>query len=610
MLGSIKKLLGHKLLANNIKNDIQSDTLDWQAPLPKQPVATDPLSSFPYDPHGSTSETQAANLSQENYDRLIKQKNAVYFPLPSIITALLLIGMHTIINIEPLKAFYEIPELLAGKNANLITLGLFALIVLFDTQRHIKKRRIAAQQFNELKTHLSNVWQSKKKQQQKANTLSGHAEKLKLFISDRLLEYIEYDEKFLHFKGIASEVRHNGVISYDKVITALNKAIEQQQFLSIYEQNEQAGAPNEQTLDSLSKYQNAIDAMRYLWSLLDLSTADNMALHIGNQLIECEEHFYQLNLDTEQKLDITQSIPVTPTFYPQVAALMTFSLLTDETEIRNQMSLAKLNAKTLEEDFSFENSLLRIQLKSTPELLGNPNHIILLLENLIKNAQFFSQKSRFKQKSDRISILLRQGSGYAHFTIYNRGPTINDTDKAEIFKLGFSTRRSKQHHGKGLGLFFTSEIIKGYQGDIQVTNIEAASVHYRLKLGLASGEFQMFEFDCILNEDKMEVVTDHREPSECFTVSLDIPVISIEIESNDAEIPACNMHIEEKQAIEWLEPSPMLRPHWLIQTSAYKKHQKFTFRPLDTRGVQFDIKIPTAESRLNDVEVDFENEEN
>src|SRR5690606_12702815 len=98
----------------------------------------------------------------------------------------------------------------------------------------------------------------------------------------------------------AAEVRHNGVISFDKVQTALQRA---------------AGSGAENAKPP-ADYQAALDAMRYLWDLLDLSTADNLALHIGNLLCECEEHYYQRLLNAEE----AEPLPYEPAYPPQRAA--------------------------------------------------------------------------------------------------------------------------------------------------------------------------------------------------------------------------------------------------------------------------------------------------
>src|SRR5690625_6466944 len=91
---------------------------------------------------------------------------------------------------------------------------------------HHRQHRNQARDIQRLHNQVAELRQSKKQLQLKAHTYSGHADKLKLFISDKLLDYIEYDEKFLHFKSIAAEVRHNGVISFDKVQTVLQQLTE------------------------------------------------------------------------------------------------------------------------------------------------------------------------------------------------------------------------------------------------------------------------------------------------------------------------------------------------------------------------------------------------
>ena len=85
-------------------------------------------------------------------------------------------------------------------------------VVFWFEYRYFYKRK------KQLQTKLNDLWVGKQQLQQRAQISASHTDKLKLFISDKLLEYIEYDEKYLHFKSIAAEVRHNGVISFDKEI--------------------------------------------------------------------------------------------------------------------------------------------------------------------------------------------------------------------------------------------------------------------------------------------------------------------------------------------------------------------------------------------------------
>lgn len=551
-----------------------------------------------------------SETSENHQSKNTQIKIKRYFPWLSVLLSLIYMSYLVAVSNEDISAYYHLSSQPLSFEIKLAVLLLLGIIFWLEAHFFGRKAQQITAQIETLKEQLSLTLKSKKRQQQKANTYSGHTEKLKSFISDKLLEYIEYDEKFIHFKGIASEVRHNGVISYDKVMTALKQAIEQQHFLAIYEQSdENDDGASEQTINSLSNYQNAIDAMRYLWDLLDLSTADNMAIHIGNQLIECEEHYYQLHLDTEKKMDITQSIPVSPTFFPQVAALMSIAMMSDEIEIRTLLSLAKINNTVLKETFQFENEQFRIQLFDTPELLGNPNHIILLLENLIKNAQFFNHKASFKQKTDRIALTLIPGDGFALFSVYNRGPHILEEEKENIFKLGFSTRRKKEHHGKGLGLFFSQQIVTGYQGHIQVNNIYTPELQYTLKVALASGEVHNYLISIQMqNQKPFAKLAEDEEWDKEVVITSDIPIVSLEILTNEEDSLPLQQTFNEYEPLEWLEPTENFQPKWLIQLNAFKKTHKLSFKPLDINGVQFDIKIPTADSCLNEQEIDFENE--
>ena len=550
-------------------------------------------------------------IDSVNLQKQLSKRLATYYPLPSIVVSLVAIALLIVIATPTLAHYYQVPELLKQLPAKFLIFTIVAVTIAIDIRIFQLRKQNAIKQFQQNQNYLEKVLESKKIQQQKANTYSGHAEKLKMFISDRLLEYIEYDEKFIHFKGIASEIRHNGVISYDKVITALEKAIEQQQYLAIYEQsneseNEENSTPSEQTLNATAKYQNAIDAMRYLWSLLDLSTADNITLHIGNQLIECEEHYYQLNLDSEAALESTQSIPLSPTFHPQAAALMTLSFFEDIADIRNTLSLAKINDSVYKEPFYLETSAFRITLQPVLELLGNPNHIILLLENLIKNAQFFSQKAKPKQQSDRISLTLKPGEHFVEFNVYNRGPLI-EGDIDELFKLGYSTRKSHKHHGKGLGLFFTQEIVNGYQGKIEVINIANEPKILNLKLTLASGEQKEFELQTHFNQDGLRIKSNLiGELTNQFEYEGDIPVIEIQVLTEGEDEIASISHIDQEQELNLLDTSNEWFPQWKIKLRKFRKSHKLTFLPLDVQGVLFKVKLPTADSRLNDVEPELD----
>ncbi|PCI73196.1 MAG: hypothetical protein COB38_01390 [Gammaproteobacteria bacterium] len=515
--------------------------------------------------------------------------------------------------------------------ALLASLLLVFLLELFIFNRH---QQINQSSFQRLTQQIEQTWKQKNKQQLRANTYSDHTNKLKSFISDKLIEYMDFDEKFIHFKGIASEVRHNGVISYDKINIALNRAIEQQRFLAIYEQKNALNGTQtidenaQQTESSLYDYQSAKDSINYLWDLLDLSTAENMSLYIGNKLIEYEENYFQTQLNANQHTDTSLTIGYHPTFYPLQALLMSLQLFTDSEETRHLLINGKINSELFNQPFNFENEQFLICTDTTNELLGNPNHIVLLLENLIKNAQFFSNKIRYKQKSDRIviniaSTKLEVDEVYEDdseptndailFSIYNRGNNIADEELDQIFKLGYTTRRKKDVHGRGLGLYFANEIVKGYQGTIKAININSNKTTYKLILGLASGEIFIYFIQCeklnermvcclLESENSIDNIRnrDENKLNNDLKIEHDIPLKTIQIMNLTSEqifsieeIASNNKTIQTWVDNRSVENSLRL-PEWEISLNVFKKKQIFTFKALDITGVRFDVNIPSV----------------
>jgi len=509
-----------------------------------------------------------------------------------------------------------------------------ALIYLIDILRFQRCKKELQTHLNSINQRLKQTWKQKNKQQFRANTYSDHTNKLKSFINDKLIEYMDFDEKFIHFKGIASEVRHNGVISYDKINIALNKAIEQQRFLAIYEQeSEQDGlhtidGNNQQTEGLLYDYQSAKDAINYLWDLLDLSTAENMSLYIGNKLIEYEENYFQTQLNANQHTDTSLTIGYHPTFYPLQALLMSLQLFTESEETKHLLINGKINSELFNQPFNFENEQFLICTESTNELLGNPNHIVLLLENLIKNAQFFSNKIRHKQKSDRIVIKISSTklemdsdseddseltNDAISFSIYNRGNNIADEELDQIFKLGYTTRRKKDVHGRGLGLYFAKEIVKGYQGTIKAININSKKISFKLVLGLASGESFIYYIQCQKLKERMtscflesENSIDNIQNQEEHTLSnnikieYDIPVQSVQIMNLTTEqiFSAEELASNNKSIQTWVDnrsvKNDLQLPEWEMSLNVFKKKQIFTFKALDITGVRFDVNIPSV----------------
>ncbi|OZG72958.1 hypothetical protein BTA51_13445 [Hahella sp. CCB-MM4] len=545
--------------------------------------------------------TEVKDGDQDHLKKLNKLKTTQGYPWLTGLLSLIVVGYFLILHQPYLVSFYHFPELVQELEFQAAVAGIFFFVVFWDVRRFYRHRQRIEQHVLQLRTEINDIWQSKKSLQARAHIYSGHADKLKLFISDKLLEYIEYDEKFLHFKSIAAEVRHNGVISYDKVKTALYRATED------FKQN----AELDQTGTGSNPYREALDAMKYLWDLLDLSTTDNIALHIGNHLIECEEHYYQQILNKES----AENNPLKPDFSPRSALIKTIVPLMESNEVEDLYGQVKesLGDQSKESPgdahppVEYSGHQFRLQLDASPALLGNENHLILMLENLLKNAQFFANKAAFKQKTDRIVVQLHSNSGYVHFSIYNRGPHIDDADREQIFQLGYSTRRVKEHHGKGLGLFFVNEIVKGYQGRIQIENVQNQENTYSVRVALKNGDVVTKVVKTSLNEGRPFI---HESGSEEYPRhqqwEFSSPVESIEVSSTAQSKTQVFSDLDAKQVSNILDPGETRVPQWSIEVKPKRGAHRVQFSALDIAGVKFHIKLPTADSRLSGEDLPLE----
>ena len=485
-------------------------------------------------------------------------------------------------------------------------LAIFGLLLMFDLQRFHRQKKQVKKNMDKLKQEVADVWESKKHLQNKAHTYSGHADKLKLFISDKLLEYIEYDEKFLHFKGIAAEVRHNGVISYDIVTSLLTELLKQE------------------NASNSAEAKKALEAMRYLWDLLDLSTADNIALHIANFLINAEEQYYQMMLEKDNDEPPVAIIKVDFSSAESVA-----STLVHLVHEPDAIDMSLVNSVDLSLPWSFQDDQFNIRVVSKQTLLGNSNHVRLILENLLKNAQHFSRKVAFKQKTDRILLSVTEGpvaggveiksdanASFIDFQVYNRGPQILDEHKAKLFQLGYSTRKTREHHGKGLGLFFVNEIVKGYEGHLLLENVNNHADNYSIRISLKNGDVDTQIVKVIVKDSRPYIefddgLSNEKQSSQRWQYPAAIESIEISSQrmketvrfSSDDEYKKSESFVQQHKLGEALLP-----PCWSIDVQPKRggnKTHNMIFNLLDISGVCFSIKLPTAQARLDGIEPDY-----
>ncbi|MGD2171305.1 MAG: ATP-binding protein [Gammaproteobacteria bacterium] len=444
------------------------------------------------------------------------------------------------------------------------------LLIGFDIWRYLRSRRRYRDQIAQFREQLNELFDSRRELGTRARTYSDHADKLKMFISERLLETIEYDEKFLHFKNIASEVRHNGVISYDKAQTALKKA-----------------ESNCQNADEKQQFHEATVGLLYLWDLLDLSTTDNIALHVANQIYDCEEHYFQAMLDHD-----TGPAPFQPTFMISHALGRALLPITEKPE---ELGLTRDWPKR----GAYADDKFSIQLRNDSEMLGNENHMVLLIENLLNNALFYSQQKEHRNRFARVSISLGQREGDVELKVYNRGPRIKDDEKDKIYQLGFSSRRIREHHGKGLGLYFVNEIVKGFEGSIEFDNVDNREGLFVISVKLANGEIEKHQLQIVKVNGRPMCQFNEAPPEKRHEWAYDSPIVSIEASQSNNRKPQLISGLKAGEDSTHLDGTNTMLPRWVLEVRNRKRTSRLVFTPLDVRGVEFTVRLPSAKSRLD-----------
>ncbi len=496
----------------------------------------------------------------------------IHYPWPSTLGALVLVAWQILIANPALLAGYRLPAVLQQQDALPIAAAALLLLVAIDIRRFLRAGARSREQIKQYQEQIGELFDSRRELGTRARTYSGHADKLKMFISERLLEYIEYDEKFLHFKNIAAEVRHNGVISYDKVQTALEQA--------------RLNSDEAQTM----RFREAADSLQYLWDLLDLSTTDNIALHVANRIYDSEEHYFQSLL----KAADSPAAPFEPSFMMSHAlrrALL--PLAQDPGELGLDGGWPKRG--------TYADGRFSIRLRSDSEMLGNENHMVLLIENLLNNALYYSQRKGHKNRHDRIAISLGQKAGDVELKVYNRGPCIGDDEKDKIYQLGFSSRRIREHHGKGLGLYFVDQIVRGFEGSIAFENIGNREQRLRLSIKLGNGELRDAGVEIVESRgrSKCRHLDSDAEPGKRCEWSFPAPIASIEVSCGATRKPQLISGLNPEGIDTSFEAVDMLKPGWLIEVRNRKRSSKLLLQALDLHGVEFTLSIPSAASRLD-----------
>ena len=498
------------------------------------------------------------------------------FPYPSALGAMLIVAWQFLLLHPGLAADRDWARPLLDEDRLLLGLGLLGLVAAFDLWRFHRAKRRYREQLRQYREQIDELFDARRELGTRARTYSDHADKLKMFISERLLEYIEYDEKFLHFKNIASEVRHNGVISYDRAQTALRRA-------------QQLCPP-----DDKAQYQEAAEALLYLWDLLDLSTTDNISLHVANRIYDCEEHYFQAQLNPEE----AAGAPLQPTF--RMSHALGRALL----PIVEDPARLKLDGdwgSAWREPGLHADEQFCVLLQGDCEMLGNENHMVLLIENLLNNALFYAQQKAARQRYNPVAIYLGQTDEEVILKVYNRGPQIADSDKDRIYQLGYSSRRIREHHGKGLGLYFVNEITRGFEGRIGFENIDNRADRVTLDVKLANGDLVQEQIDIvdIAGKPMCQLLQTGEQVARRHEWSYDALISSIEVSSQAVATPQLIAGLTDSERSDYIDKADPMRAHWMVEVDNRKRSARLRFVPLDVSGVEFALRFATARSRLD-----------
>jgi len=255
-----------------------------------------------------------------------------------------------------------------------------------------------------------------------------------------------------------------------------------------------------------------------------------------------------------------------------------------------------------EADFVLDDGQWHIQMAPVNALLGNENHLVLMLENLLKNAQFYSRKRGYNSPFAPVAMTLTEHQGNARLRIYNRGPHIRDEERQNLFQLGFSTRRARDHHGRGLGLYFVNEIVKGYEGHIAVHNIETPEAQYAVRIELENGEVMTELVDVAVEDGKPRCRVGDNEASGTWNWTPS-PLRSVEVTTTGNQTTQRLEDFASKGKQSRFDPGTPERSQWRISYQPRRNAHQLVFEPLDISGVEFDIRLPTAQQRLDNSEL-------
>lgn len=123
---------------------------------------------------------------------------------------------------------------------------------------------------------------------------------------------------------------------------------------------------------------------------------------------------------------------------------------------------------------------IEIQYQGLPSLNFQPNHLQLVLTNLLSNAAKFNKKGK-----KTIQIHSKVDANHLFLSFADNGIGIEDRFKALVFQPFKKLHIHEIYAGAGLGLYIVSEILNFYNGSISLSNNEYGGSTFTIKLPVA-----------------------------------------------------------------------------------------------------------------------------
>jgi hypothetical protein len=162
-------------------------------------------------------------------------------------------------------------------------------------------------------------------------------------------------------------------------------------------------------------------------------------------------------------------------------------------------------------------------------------------------------------------------------------------------------------------LFFVSEIVKGYEGKVDIINVANPSQTLTLRM-LTSNDMVVTKVVHIIEQEGKVLVreAEQQKLEPQITWEYAVPIVSVEVSVTSMDSTHRFGDIADNEDYQCLDPFSPFIPAWQLDIKNARKAYKVQFRPLDRRGVVFSVKLPDVDARVNDenplLEQDFEGE--